>query len=147
MTDWKDFKIASPYDESPDAQAAAEDELQRVIEMHDIPQQLPQERFNPAVPYAHTTTAFSDKDKILLQAIQKAIDNGWLGWRNLVNDATTIGMEAEQLVKEMKKNRADAKTLLFDHEFALSLWGDDYETRLKTMVLAPDVIQYLKDTL
>jgi hypothetical protein len=141
MTDWDNVHIASPYDESPDAEVASEDELSLVVNTGQV--DMPQ-RFNPNLPYADVSLKLNDKDEILLSAIKKAIDNGWAGWQSRVNDATTIGLEAEEVVKTMKRTNASVKELLFDMEFAKFLWGDSYKEKLQEMVLAPDVILYLR---
>lgn len=146
MTDWKNIKIASPYDETPDAPMAAEDELNHVILTQNVPENRPQ-RFNPAIPYIDASAILNDRDEILLQAVKKAIDNGWIGYKSRINDAMTLGMEAEQLVKEMKRTKANVRDLLFDHEFAEALWGEEFKEKLQAMVLEPDVILYVKEHL
>ena len=118
MTDWDNVKIASPYDDTPEAEVAPKEELEGVIGGQNLPLPPPMERFNPNLPYSDASMVLNERDEILLAAIKKAIANGWIGWRERVNDATTIGLEGEQLIKEMKKTKADAKSLLFDVEFA-----------------------------
>ena len=148
MTDWNNVKVASPYDNTPDASVATKEELDHIIETGNVPHTVPQtQRFNPSLPYADMGFIMDDRDKILLKAIKRAIENGWEGWRTRVNDATTVGMEAEQLVKEMKSRKASVKDLLFDIDFASRLWPLNYKGHLQRMVLADDIMIYMRDNL
>lgn len=147
MTEWSGVKIASPYDDTPDAQQATKEELNHVIYTQNIPQNVADPVFNPNMAYAEISLDLNENDKVLLNAIKKSINNGWVGWRSWVNDATTIGMEAEQLIREMKKKNVKASDLLFDHEFNKYLWGKTWKDMLKDMVVSKDIIEYLKENL
>lgn len=146
MTDWADQKIASPYDDTPDADVASEDELNLVVNTGQVNHQVPLTRFNPHLPYANPPMQFDPNDRVLVATIRKAIGAGWEGWRNRVNDATTVGMEAEQLAKEMKKYNADVKGLVFDNDFA-RFAGYDIVELAKELSNGKDVITCLRERL
>lgn len=100
----------------------------------------------------------NDKE-ILKKAIQKAVDGGWkdtgIGERILITNEHINPEVVERLGRE----------LIFNHDFAKALWGDDKPTatqsgstitigfkhgwkhHLRAMVVADDPIKYLGENL
>lgn len=97
--------------------------------------------------------------EILEKAIRKAIEHGWQdnGWLSFVNK--TILGEGDSL---------EVSSLIFNHDFAKSLWGDfptpifspadpnlatnnyfipKWQSRLMQMVIAEDPIKYLGENM
>jgi hypothetical protein len=103
------------------------------------------EHFNPAQRYEASTVAYSPRELALLRCVRKAVRNGWQGWRSFVNDATTIGLEPEAVLRDMRKAQAPVEPLIFNHEFAKALWGELWAARLTNMVTAEDRIKWLSE--
>jgi hypothetical protein len=141
QTNWDDIHIASPYDDSPDSEIASEDEIRTVANTGQVPS--PQ-AIVPNMPIDPARLRFTGNDQVLYEAIQRAIDRGW-AWQTRVNDATTIGMEAEAVLMEMKRKYGSARELLLDLDFARHYWGEGYEEHVKALAISPDVIGYLKN--
>jgi hypothetical protein len=101
-------------------------------------------RWNPNVAYSKPDRApFSPQYEIFLRAVDKAIKNGWQGWKLWVLSATTIGLEAETMVQDIIKAQTRLEPILFDHDFAkrVAVIPSDY---LTCMALAEDRIKELE---
>ena len=115
-----------------------------------------------------TITLMSDKS-ILEKAIQKAIDGGWtihnLG--HYVVDDTATFIRFDNFDIESKNWHApvtvikQTETLIFDHDFAKALWGEEpiteyypspvsrsaFAHHLQQMVISEDPIRYLGENI
>lgn len=114
------------------------------------------------------------KKEILEKAIQKAIDGGWKG--PFVTDYRSTGIHQFDGVRYYNKVKAtDFKSIIFNHQFAKALWGDEpyhhvasgdaqhnkngeiigvranheynWAYHLQQMVIAEDPIKYLEENL
>lgn len=106
-------------------------------------------------------------DKAILEkAIQKAIDGGWKhrnGWTYLANYRKKAPLNSVQFADETGEVwHMPVETLIFNHDFAKALWGEEYpskvesavnrgfkfwQSRLMMMVIADDPIKYLGQNL
>lgn len=108
----------------------------------------------------------TDKE-ILEKAIQKAIDGGWdaYGWKHFT---VTVGGVAwhddEPYTPGTKANHDQVESLIFNHDFAKALWGEEWyrgitpdmpapdhkqtwQHHLQQMVISEDPIKYLGNNL
>lgn len=153
--DWNISLIPQGATNSSDPLVASEDEIKDVINnpsLLSMPKPIESEveaapRYNANVPYSPEPVVFSYNDQILLKAIRKAVKNGWKDYHRFANDAVTIGMEAERAITGMKKGSMKVEELLYDKTFARCLWLDDWQTRLSEMVVADNLMNYLKEHL
>lgn len=92
--------------------------------------------------------------QILEKAIQKAMENGW----NFVSNWYVSGRYIKWKVNKDKYVVRDAESIIFDHEFAKALWGEEdmldgdeyipaWQAYLRAMVIAEDPIKYLGENL
>jgi hypothetical protein len=108
-------------------------------------------RANPNERYETPTITFNDREQVLLKALRKAVANGWTGWRGFVNDAVTLGMEPEGVLRDMRRAQAPIEPLIYNKEFAKMLWANpvasqpDWKYHLQHMILAEDAIRYLSE--
>lgn len=82
------------------------------------------------------------REATLLQALKLAIANGWTGWKTHVNDAVTMGQEAEGVMRDYRKGQKPIEPLIFDHEFARAAGYN-----LVDLVLATDRMKHLREVL
>jgi hypothetical protein len=110
-----------------------------------------------------------DKKTILEKAIQKAIDGGWKaeGVSFISNQEFLVYLTQSSGI-DLKWLKFKVNELIFNHDFAKALWGEDYLTNeqigpssdyaiyatnpawkanLMCMVIADDPIQYLGEHL
>jgi hypothetical protein len=118
-------------------------------------------RWNPNIPYAPIQAQpFSPRHEILFKAVDRAIKNGWKGWRFHVNDAVTVGMEADHLVRYMIRTQKPLEPLIYNKDFARALWGDTlvhgdgtldtykmWEFNMMRMSISDDPLAYIGSTL
>lgn len=102
-------------------------------------------RANPAERYETQSANLNPREQILLRCLRKAVANGWQGWRGFVNDAVTIGQEADGVLRDMRKVHAPVEPLIFNIEFAQKLWPDDWQEFLMFMAIEEDRIKYLDE--
>jgi hypothetical protein len=82
------------------------------------------------------------REETLLRVLQIAIANGWQGWRTHVNDAVTVGQEAEGVLRDYRKAQTPIEPLIFDHDFANAVGYD-----IISLVISTDRLQYLREIL
>lgn len=117
-------------------------------------------RANPNEQYETPTIPYNPREQVLLKVLKKAVANGWTGWRGFVNDAVTLGMEPEGVLRDMRRAQSPIEPLIYNHEFTKSLFGDEpvtkvpddpyvvehpWKTHLQQMVIADDPIKYLAE--
>jgi hypothetical protein len=94
-----------------------------------------------------------NKQEILTKAIEKALNNGWAG---------------DVLSGDVTDDYSNYRNIIFNHDFAKALWGDDlwwiakpgksgehrqelqvpaWQIHLQQMVIAEDPIQYLEENI
>lgn len=110
--------------------------------------------------------------QILEQAIQKAIDSGWL--TTLAGTLTQWGVREDEYTNDLyvqtrmanvNSGRYSVPDIIFNHDFAKALWGEveyspyygDFEAvttpdmlwewHLQQMVISPDPIKYLGENI
>ena len=112
-----------------------------------------QKRWNPNIPYApQPEVTFVGSDLVLFKAIDTAIQNGWQGWKLMLNDTVTRGLEAEGLLKQIKKYQKPLETLVYNKEFNYFLWirntaKGNWRYHLQQMVIADNVVKYLEENM
>lgn len=89
-----------------------------------------------------TDQSLNWREDVLLKALKLAIANGWTGWRTHVNDAVTVGQEAEGVLRDYRKGAKPIEPLIFDHDFAQAVAYD-----LRGLVMAQDRMRYLQENL
>lgn len=104
-------------------------------------------RANPSEQYEVPVVSYSPRELILLKALKKAVSNGWQGWRGFVNDAVTLGMEPEGVLRDMRRAQAPIEPLIFNIEFVKSLWPDDWYNRIQDMAVDDERIKYIANSL
>jgi hypothetical protein len=102
------------------------------------------------------------REDVLLKALRIAIAHGWQGWRTYVNDAVTVGQEAEGVLRDYRRGQKPLEPLLFDHDFAKALFGEQlvrgelavgtgaipaWQYNLIDLALAPDRMKLLREIL
>jgi hypothetical protein len=118
------------------------------------------EKANPAARYESPDMHLSPREEVILRALRQAVRNGWTGWRGFVNDAVTIGLEPEGVLRDMRRARTPIEQLIYNHEFAKFLFGDEpitvnpddpyviehpWKGHLQRMVVADDPLKYLSE--
>jgi hypothetical protein len=105
------------------------------------PQRFPRAGMRPLA--ADTTEQpLNPREEVLLKALRMAVANGWEGWKTHVNDAVTVGQEAEGVLRDYRKGQKPIEPLIFDHDFAHFVGYD-----LIGLVLSTDRLRYLKEVL
>lgn len=87
--------------------------------------------------------------QILEKAIQKALDGGW-DITKVWDDPTYYEVEDDGIYDSRDyyvKERLSAQEIIFNHQFAISLWGKKPLNHLKQMVIAEDPIKYLGENI
>lgn len=82
------------------------------------------------------------REGVLLKALKLAIYNGWTGWKTHVNDAVTVGQEAEGVLRDYRRGQKPIEPLIFDHDFARAAGYD-----LVGLVLSTDRMKHLREVL
>lgn len=102
-----------------------------------------------------------NRQAVLTQAIQKAIANGMTGyWADRYNRCKELDEMDCLVAGNIYEEEHSPEELLYSHDFAKSLWGEeehdwdgegyldlDWQYHLKEMVIADDPIEYLAKTL
>lgn len=113
----------------------------------DIPGLDPAPRYNANVPYAPPTINHSEYDLILIDAVRQAVKYGWKDAHRWANDAMTIGLEGEAVVKGMQRRGADVKTLIYDKSFAKAFFGEGWKDKLVVLIMSDNPMLVLKENL
>ena len=90
-------------------------------------------------------------EQILKKAIEKAVKNGWEGWKEFY-PAFPKKVEQHKIDKFIYVQK---ERIIFSYDFAKAFWGKkrkmmdkirfyEWEYQLQTMVLEKDPIKYLK---
>jgi hypothetical protein len=95
-----------------------------------------------------TERPLNPREAVLLQAVKVAIAHGWKGWITHVNDAVTVGQEAEGVLRDYRKGNKPLEPLLFDHEFAKAIAGEELMyVWLSNLAVSPDRITWLRENI
>lgn len=108
------------------------------------------------------------KTDIITKAIQKAIDGGWV-WQDFQGRGYfPVYLKGEAIAKHIAETMLDMRlySLIFNHDFAKALWGEDeeyarmggeydpainygagWQYHLQQMVIAEDPLKYLGEHL
>lgn len=87
-----------------------------------------------------TEQSLNWREETLLKTLRIAVADGWQGWKTHVNDAVTVGQEAEGVLRDYRRGAKPIEPLIFDHEFAAAAGYD-----LVALVLSTDRMRYLKE--